>query len=66
MKNATMTSIQEIRKKTGLSQNKFAAALNIPPSSLKKWEQGQYECPPYVVELIAYRVEHDPIFEQKK
>lgn len=60
-----MKTIQEIRKKTGLSQNKFAAALNIPPSSLKKWEQGQYECPPYVVELIAYRVEHDEVFTKQ-
>lgn len=61
-----MKTIQDIRKSTGLSQAKFCEMLNIPAPTLKKWEQGQRECPPYVVELIAYRVEHDPIFEQKK
>lgn len=57
-----MQTILDIRKSTGLSQDKFCAALNIPAPTLRKWEQGQRECPPYVVELIAYRVKHDPSF----
>ena len=61
-----MKTIQEIRKSTGLSQAQFCDLLGIPAASLNKWEQGQRECPPYVVELIAYRVEHDPVFEQEK
>ena len=59
-----MKTIQDIRKSTGLSQNQFSDALHIPRPSLKKWEQGQRECPPYVVELIAYRVENDPQFKK--
>ena len=55
-----MKTIQEIRKLTGLSQSEFCRALNIPAPTIKKWEQGQRECPPYVVELIAYRVMTDP------
>ena len=55
--------IREIRKSTGLSQSKFAAALNIPVRSLQQWEIGARACPQYVVELIAYRVEHDPTFK---
>lgn len=57
-----MQTIQDIRKSTGLSQAKFCELLNIPPASLKKWEQGQRECPAYVVDLIAFRVQNDPIF----
>lgn len=57
-----MQTVQAIRKSTGLSQAQFCEALNIPASSLKKWEQGQRECPAYVAELIAYRVQHDPVF----
>ena len=60
-----MKTIQEIRKSAGLSQAQFCAAMGIPASSLKKWEQGQRECPQYVVEMIAYRVEHDPVFKKK-
>ena len=31
----------QTRHKTGLSQNKFVAALNISPATLKSWEQGK-------------------------
>lgn len=31
----------QTRHKTGLSQSKFAAALNISPATLRAWEQGQ-------------------------
>lgn len=36
-----VSPIMETRHKTGLSQNHFAAALGISPSTLKSWEQGQ-------------------------
>ena len=61
-----MQTIREIRDSTGLSQSKFAAALNIPTRSIQKWEIGASQCPPYVVELIAYRVQHDPIFKKEE
>ena len=60
-----MIAIQAIRKSTGLSQSKFCAALNIPLPTLQKWENGQRECPVYVVELIEYRVNTDPDFPRK-
>ena len=53
-------AIGAIRASTGLSQGKFCAALNIPASTLRCWEQGARKCPEYVVELIAYRVANDP------
>lgn len=58
-------TIKEIRQSTGLSQTKFSAALNIPKRTLEKWEQGVQRCPEYVVELIAYRVQHAPAFHQE-
>ncbi len=61
-----MQSIKEIRRATGLSQGKFCEALNIPAPTLRCWEQGTRECPPYVVELIAYRVAHDPNIPKKE
>lgn len=57
-----MYTIKEIRESTGLSQSKFCDALNIPLHTLQKWERGARSCPEYVVELIAYRVQHDPMF----
>lgn len=56
-----MQTIKEIRQSTGLSQAKFCEAFNIPKRTLQDWEQGQRQCPEYVVELIAYRVKNDPM-----
>lgn len=61
-----MKTIRAIREHTGLSQSKFSAALNIPVRTLQQWEIGARSCPEYVVELIAYRVQHDPIFRKEK
>lgn len=33
--------VRAARKKLGLSQDKFAAAFRISPSTLRKWEQGK-------------------------
>ena len=60
-----MQTIKEIRQSTGLSQSKFAAALNIPTRTIQKWEIGASSCPVYVVELIAYRVQRDPVFKKE-
>ena len=55
-----MQTIKEIRQSTGLSQAQFCEVLNIPKRKLQDWEQGKRQCPEYLAELIAYRVEHDP------
>lgn len=60
-----MQTIREIRDTTGLSQSKFAAALHIPLRTIQAWELGERACPEYVVELIAYRVQHDPVFKME-
>jgi putative transcriptional regulator len=35
-----VVDVKAARKKLGLSQDKFAAAFRISPSTLRKWEQG--------------------------
>lgn len=60
--NGVNTTVREIRQNTGMSQAKFCEALNIPLRTLQKWETGERSCPEYVVELIAFRVEHDSTF----
>ena len=51
--------IRALRAETGLTQSAFGAALNIPRRTLQSWEMGERECPAYVIDLIAYRVQHD-------
>lgn len=58
-------NIKELRAKTGLSQQAFGDWLHIPKRTIQDWEQGQRTPPPYVVELIAFRVEHDNTLKTK-
>lgn len=60
-----MQTIREIRASTGLSRSEFCDALNIPKRTLEKWELGERSCPEYVMELIAYKVQHDPQFKKE-
>nr|DAL58613.1 MAG TPA_asm: putative transcriptional regulator [Caudoviricetes sp.] len=53
-------TIRELRARTGLTQAAFAAALHIPKRSVENWEGGVNTPPAYLVELIEYRVTHDP------
>ena len=61
----TENPIRSIRAGTGLSQVAFGAALHIPRRTIEEWEAGNRSCPPYVVELIAYRVQHDENLNKK-
>ena len=51
--------IRALRAETGLTQTGFSAALGIPRRTIQSWEMGERECPAYVIDLIAYRVQHD-------
>ena len=49
----------ELRKKTGLSQAKFAAKFNIPLNTYFHWEQGRHKPPQYVVDMISMMLEQE-------
>ncbi|MDE6314800.1 MAG: helix-turn-helix domain-containing protein [Lachnospiraceae bacterium] len=51
--------VKEIRELSGLSQPQFSQKYNIPLPTLRHWEQGQRECPQYVLELLEFKVRED-------
>ncbi|MGN1016258.1 MAG: helix-turn-helix domain-containing protein [Faecousia sp.] len=52
--------IKSIRLRTGLTQTEFGQRLGgIPLRTIQNWENGVTSCPPYVLELIRFRVDHD-------
>lgn len=55
-----LETIKDMRRALGMTQAEFAAALGIPRRSVQNWETGVNTPPKYVVDLIRYRVEHDP------
>lgn len=52
-----MTKIKEYRIKTGLTQEDMGDMLNIPLSTIKKWECGDRTCPSYVEEFILEKLQ---------
>jgi len=57
-----MNEIQKIRKKTGLSQSKFAEHFGIPVRTIQKWEIGQATPPHYVIQMMKRLI----LFEQSE
>lgn len=55
-----MQTIKDMRRALGMTQAEFAAALGIPRRSVQNWETEVSTPPAYVVELLRFRVEHDP------
>lgn len=52
-------TVVELRKMTGLSQNKFAVKYHINVGTLRTWEQGLHECPEHVLYMLERVVRED-------
>lgn len=59
-------TVKEIRALTGLTQRKFAEKYHIPFITVQSWEQGVRHAPPYVLELLQFKVESDMNSEKIK
>ena len=53
-------SVKELRKRTGLSQPKFAALLHVDVGTLRNWEQGIRE-PTGPAKALLAAIEKDPV-----
>lgn len=54
-------TIKELRQASGMTQKAFAEYFGIPKRSIENWDGGQRECPPYLVELMRYKLEKEGI-----
>ena len=52
-------TVKQVRALTELSQAKFAAKYHIPLATIENWERGIRTAPPYVIELLHFRVACD-------
>ena len=63
----TSSAIRALRHRTGLTQTEFGQRLGgIPLRTIQNWESSARACPPYVMELIRYRVQHDDSIPKKQ
>ena len=54
-----MKSIRELRKRTGLSQSKFAEKYKLSTKQVQSWEQGQRNVPESTLYLLNRCVDED-------
>ena len=54
-----MNRFKELRKTTGLSQQKFGDRYHIPLRTIQDWESEIRIPPIYVYELLRFKVEYD-------
>ena len=55
--------INELRERSGMSRQAFAKYFNIPYRTLQKWELGERECTPYLLDLMRYKLEKEGILK---
>lgn len=53
------STVKEIRKKTGLTQEAFSKKYGIPKRTIENWEGGKSNPPDYVLKMLARIVDMD-------
>ena len=54
-------TIKEIRDSIGISRAEFSRRYHIPLRTLDDWEKERRTPPPYVLELLEYRVKSETL-----
>lgn len=52
-------TVKELRKQSGMTQQKFAEYFGFPRRTLENWEAGVNKCPEYLIGLIGYKLEKE-------
>lgn len=52
-------TIEEARKKVGMSRKQLSDWLEIPYRTLSNWETGERACPQYVERLVVEKIMRD-------
>lgn len=54
-------TFKELRQQSGMNLKEFGAYFGIPYGTVQHWEYGARKCPPYLVELMEYRLRQENI-----
>ncbi|MBE6882573.1 MAG: helix-turn-helix domain-containing protein [Ruminococcaceae bacterium] len=55
---------KELREKSGMNLTKFSGYFNIPYRTIQDWEAGRRKCPPYVLDLMEYKLRGEKIIAE--
>jgi DNA-binding transcriptional regulator YiaG len=54
-----MDTIKDLRTATGMTQKAFSEYFGIPKRNIENWEGGKSKCPPYLFDLMRYKLTHE-------
>ena len=62
-KGGVNMSIKELRIQSGMSIKAFTEYFGIPYRTVQHWELGTRKCPPYLLDLIAYKLRKEKLIK---
>lgn len=51
-----MDTIKDLRTASGMTQKAFSEYFGISKRNVENWEGGKSTCPPYLLELMRYKL----------
>lgn len=60
-KEKSAKAFRLLRYSTGMNRKELCEYLHIPYNTMRDWEQGKRAMPPYVFELILYKLKNENI-----
>lgn len=57
---------KEIREYSKMNITTFSKYFNIPYRTVQHWEAGTRKCPPYLLELMEYKLKKEGIIDNEK
>lgn len=56
-------SFKELRQATGMSQSQFASYFGISVRTIQGWDADRRQCPDYLINLMAYKLNNEGILK---
>lgn len=57
---------RDLRKLSGMTQKAYSAYFGIPVRTVEDWDTGKRVPPPYLLELMAYKLEKEGMMQKDK
>ena len=58
--------LRRLRESTGMNRKEFCEYFEIPYMTETDWELGNRRVPPYLLRLMAYKIEMEKLAEKKE
>lgn len=61
-----MNPIKSLRTASGMTQKAFSEYFGIPKRTIEDWEGERRKCPPYLLELMVYKLENEILINKAR